>query len=144
MPLIDVSLVLRDPNLIDSLWIHRRTEVVNNFGISTTTTELLSAYGIAYPATDNDLKRFPDLQIQGKSIVVITQFMLRGESQLQGSEFQPDVVVWNGNNFVVKALEDYSLYGRGFVFAICASMDLVDAYPIPQNDGGFGVGTLGS
>lgn len=133
MPLLDMSTVLDDPNIIDTFAVLRRTEVVNNFGVSAVTAvSTPGVYGVVYPSNENDLKRFPDLQVQAKALTVITRFALRGESEASGSEFQPDVVVWNGDNFVVRALEDWSNYASGFILAICTSIDLVDQPPTTE------------
>jgi hypothetical protein len=145
MPMLDFSRVLTNPTLIDSFSVIRRTEVVNDYGLSTVTPQTLSGlYGVVYPSNENDLKRFPDLEIQSKALTVITQFALRGESQCQGTEFQPDLVVWGGDNFLVRELEDWSRYGPGFILAICTSIDNVDQYAIPVGDGGLGVGDMGN
>jgi hypothetical protein len=131
MPMLDFSEVLTDPMLLDSFSVTRRQETVNNLGLSTITpTPIAGLSGIVFPSDENDLKRFPDLQLQAKCITVITSFALRGESQASGSEFQPDVVVWNGDNFLVRHIEDFSNYAAGFIKAICTSIDLVDQPPV--------------
>lgn len=133
MPLLDMSIVLNDPQLIDSFSVIRRTETVNNFGVSTIASVTIpDLYGPIYPSNENDLARFPDLQVQTKAITVITRFALRGEAETSGTEFQPDVVVWGGDNFVVRRIEDWSKYALGFIMAICTSIDLVDQPPVTE------------
>jgi hypothetical protein len=111
----------------------RRTQTVNDLGVaSTTTVPTPSVPGVVYPSNENDLKRFPDLQIQSKAITVVCQFALRGESEVAGTEFQPDVIVWSNDNYVVRALDDWSQYAAGFILAICTSIDLVDSPPTTE------------
>ena len=37
----------------------------------------------------------------GKTITVITRFALRGDSETAGTDYAPDIVHWQGDNFVV-------------------------------------------
>ena len=130
MPLIDMSDVLTDPMFLDSFTVNRRTQSVDNTGYGSTSAQAFPGVnGVVYPSEENELRRYPDLSIQSKSLTVITQLALRGESETAGTEFQPDIVVWNGDNFLVRKLEDYSNYAAGFILAICTSIDLVDQPP---------------
>jgi hypothetical protein len=133
MPMMDLSEVLTDPMLLDSFAVNRRTQTVDDFGIASTSTQPFAGlYGVIYPSEENELKRLPDLQIQSKAITVITMFALRGESEAASTEYAPDVVVWNGDNFLVRKVEDYSNFAAGFIFAICTSTDLVDQPPATE------------
>lgn len=135
MPLLDLSRVLVNPLLTDTFTVNRRTQAVNNYGeASTTTVATPDVGGVVFPSDENDLRRLPDMDVQAKAITVITTFALRGESETGSGggevQFKPDVVVWNGNNFIVRVVEDYSNYGAGFIRAICSSMDRVDQPPV--------------
>lgn len=136
MPMLDVSAVLTSPMLMDTFLVNRRTQTVNNFGIASTTIQPFPGlFGVVYPSNENELKRLPDLQVQEKAITVITRFALRGEAETSANpavSFQPDIVVWGGDNFVVRKIEDWSQYGPGFILAICTSIDLVDAPPVTE------------
>jgi len=37
--------------------------------------------------------------------------------------------VWNGDNYEVRSLSDFSNYGAGFTQADCVSVDLLDLPP---------------
>src|SRR5580698_10692341 len=130
MPLLDLSSVLTSPMLWDTFTVNRRIQTVNNFGIATVAVQAIAGlFGVVYPSNENELKRYPDLQVQDKAITVITRFALRGETETTADpsvSYQPDIVVWGSNNFVVRKVEDWSQYGPGFLLAICTSMDLVD------------------
>ena len=130
MPMINLFPVLTNSYNLDTFSVVRRQETVSNFGISTvTSTTIAGQYGVVKPSNENDLKRLPDTDIFEKAITVITMFPLRGESETAGSEFKPDLVVWNGDNFMVREVLDYSNYAMGFVKAICTSIDRVDQPP---------------
>jgi hypothetical protein len=120
--------------LTDTFTVNRRTQTVNNSGYASTTVQAFPGIvGVVYPSDDNELKRYPDLQIQGDTVSVITTFALRGESVVSGNpeiSFQPDLVVWNGSNYVVRVVNDFGNFGGGFIFAICTSITLVDQPPV--------------
>lgn len=86
--------------------------------------------GSITPTGDNSLVREEAYEAQLESILVITPFRLRGPSKdNQGNSFQPDIVLWNGNSFVVRTLKDWTSYGAGQVEAECISVDLVQLAP---------------
>lgn len=136
MPMMDMSSALTNPITMDQFSANRRTQSVDNFGISSTANVISTPlYGVVYPSNENDLKRLPDTQVQSKAITVITRFALRGESHTSGSEFQPDIVVWplvNGNSYLVRDVLDWSQYAAGFINAICTSINLVDQPPTTE------------
>jgi hypothetical protein len=148
-PMLDVSIAVCSAYLADSFSVLRRTQTVNNFGVASVTPQTITpVYGVVAPSNENDLSRFPDLEVQSKAITVITSFALRGEAETggtsfgaglfnaggygEGVEFQPDIVVWNGDNYVVRALDDWSQYADGFSRAICTSINLVDQPPTTE------------
>lgn len=132
-PLINVSAAITSPMLADQFVVLRRTQTVGTNGrVSFTVAAPQNACGTIYPSNKNDLERFPNLQVMGKTITIITRFALRGESQATGTDYAPDIVQWHGDNFLVVGLEDWSSYAPGFVFAICQSMDLKDVPPTTE------------
>jgi hypothetical protein len=133
MPLINQSVALTNPMSMDQFAVVRRQQVVGNNGRATfNTTNVPNLSGVVYPSTKNDLERFPNFQVAGKTITVITRYALRSESEASGTDFAPDIVQWHGDNFLVKELEDWSAYGPGFVLAICSSTDLKDVPPTTE------------
>lgn len=129
MAMLDVSAALSNPYTLDSFSVLRRKQVVNNFGqVKTNVERTDNVLGVVFPEGLNDLARRAEAQTNTKSIVIITRFGLRGESEtVDGCEFQPDIVKWNGSNFLVVRLEDYSRYARGYIKATATSMDIVDS-----------------
>lgn|ERR1019366_1739770 len=130
MPLIDVSDVLLDPMIAgEAFLVVRRLEVVNSFGESVVTMQSFAATGSIIPTGNNSLVREEAYQIQAKTIRVVTAFPLRGVSKDSTGTYQPDIVMWNNDSFIVKSLNDYTSYGVGLVEAECSSIDPVDAPP---------------
>ena len=132
-PLINVSPALTSPMLTDQFAVIRRQQVVGNNGrVSYTSTNVPNLCGTVYPSNKNDLERFPNFQVTGKTITVITRYALRSESEVAGTDYAPDIVQWHGSTFVVAAIEDWGSYGPGFVFALCSSMTLKDSPPTTE------------
>jgi hypothetical protein len=134
-PMVDVSRVLTNPRFLDSFDVYRRQQIVNNFGETKVSVQIVSGVrGVVYPASLNELNRRPESQMATKSIEVITRFAIRGESQtIDKIEFQPDILHWNGDSYLVVHVEDYSNYARGFVKVTCNSIDLVDLPTGPKD-----------
>jgi hypothetical protein len=124
---------------LESFTVLRRREDVDDYGRSQITTTTTLAVGSITPSGDNTLNRTDDFQTQGNTITVITAFMLHGPSKdADGAKYQPDIVLWNGSNYIVHMLNDYVSSGSGMVVAECTSVDLVDGCadvtPLPPSD----------
>lgn len=131
MPTLDVSDLLDDPDIAgDTFEVIRRIETVTQQG-RTGITEVSQGMqvGAVYPTGSNSLSRQDAFQNGAKSISVVTTFRLRMAAQEGGVQFQPDIVVWEGDRYIVRELDDYSNYGAGFVRAGCTSIDFIDAPP---------------
>lgn len=131
MPLIDVTDVLLDPEIAgETFRVIRRQETVNSLGRSVHTLIRYWATGSVTPTGDNSLIREVAFQTQNKTIKVITTFELRGEGKDRaGNHYQPDIVVWNHDAFLVKTINDWSRYGAGMIEADCMSQDFADIGP---------------
>ena len=128
MPLLDVSDILSDPMIGgEVLTIQRRAETVDQKGRSQVApiTVTPAPVGNVQPASGGVLVRNAAGQYLPKVIEVFTVFRLRSESPA----FQPDTVIWNGNPYVVKLVDDWSRYGAGYIRAECEAMDMVDNPP---------------
>lgn len=137
MPQIDVTDVLTDPMVAGEMFtVIRREEVINNFGESVLAPKTITkdAYGnfingSISPTGDNSIAREDAYQTQSKGIKVITSFRLRGPSKVGVKSYQPDIVVWAGNNFEVRSLNDYTSFGVGMIEADCVGIDYIDKAP---------------
>lgn len=140
MPDIDVSDLLLDGDIAgESFTVIRRQETVGNNGVTAIAQTNLSAVGSISPTGDNSLVRAEAFQTQANTIKVITNFRLRGPSKDgAGNSFQPDIIQWNGNHFVVRVINEWTSYGAGFVEVECSSIDFIDLAPgeAPAGEGG--------
>lgn len=125
MPDLDVSDLLLDPDFCEPLSIYRRPVTMVK-GRQQIASQLVQPFpvGVVF-SISGELMRATDQQNLPTTIVVHTPFRLRGPAK----GFQADIVNWNGDNFVVRAVDNYSHYGAGFVAAICSSEDMIDNAP---------------
>lgn len=124
MPTLDVSEAF-DQSFMDSFTVVRRVETINQYGRVNWTPTQFTATGVVVATSPNDLQRLPEMQYMNKSISIYTQWQLQGPSP----GHQPDEIIWHGSQYLVRALDDYSGYGRGFIMVICVSIDAVDPAP---------------
>jgi galactose-6-phosphate isomerase len=125
MPLLDVNIVLSSPMLMDSFTVTRRQSGVGTDGRTTISASTTTQTGVVQTSGENSQDRPKEYATGRKSILVITQYRLRQQSQ--GS--LPDLVGWRGDFYLVQMVEDFTNFGRGFVQAYATSEDLQDAAP---------------
>jgi len=83
--------------------------------------------GIICAASPNDLNRLAEIDFSTKYLSIVTKFRL----QMTSPGYKPDLVLTNGDYFIVKTVEDYARYGPGWVQSIAASIDYQDQPPSP-------------
>ena len=136
MAQIDVGDITLDPYLAGNHFIVlRRQDMVNIYGESVTTDVPLPGVGAVYPSGENSLLREEAFETQGNTITVVTRFALRGPSKDQGHSaqvFQPDVVLWEGNHYQVRIVNNYNQFGAGWVEAECIAVDYALTEITPQ------------
>lgn len=139
MPMLNPAVdVLGDPNLLDTFSVIRRQETVNTSGESVQTPQTFTGvYGVVKVKGDNDLERTTDGEREKKGIYVVTMFALRGAA-LDGAQqsWQPDLIVWHGNQYTVRTVRDWGGYGIGYTAAECDQVE-VQSMP-PQVNSGLG------
>lgn len=128
MPLLDVNDAFDPLMMEDQLAVERRVSTIDNHGRVVSTTTVIPFAGVVAATSPDDLVRIPEQEMMNKSITVITPFRLQGPTPSS----EGDVVQWGGSRFIVRALDDFSHYGAGFVQAICASMESEDPAPEPS------------
>ena len=126
-----------DPSFIDSFTVICRAQRVSQFGRVQMVEQRFTGYGVVVASSPNDLQRVPEMQYANKSISIYTQWKLQGPAP----NMQPDEVVWHGSQFLVRALDDYSGYGRGWIMVICLSIDAVDPAPYLPDPVGAPIGS---
>lgn len=125
MPLLDVSDVLLDPMFAEmfGLQVLRRSETINGFGESVVSAEELNPQGVVTAGSAKPFDRFADGQVMPNTITVHS-YAFRMIGPAVG--YQPDIIVWQGSQYVVTKSYDYSLFGAGFTAADCEAMNYQD------------------
>lgn len=119
MPLLDVTEVLFDPDFADTLVCIRQTQTVDDDGIATNVTQSMPFIGVVTADRGKELARLAAGSHVSGSILVHTAFRLTNGGPAGRDS---DHIVWNGDEYIVKSIDDYSTYGMGF---LCASCDLL-------------------
>jgi hypothetical protein len=127
MPWLDVNELLLDPMLAgETVTVTRRQDVIGANGRTTPSTTTFPIIASVQPTSSNSLVREEAYQSKTKSIKVITATPLYGPEQAAGTNYQPDLITWHGDSFIVRAIDDFSNFGGGMISAECTSIDLVD------------------
>lgn len=126
MPTLDVTEVLTDPLFAETLTVQRRSITMLDNGRQQLNTTTFNPIGVVTSEASADLVRRDAGEYRPHQIRVHTKFRLRGPSP----DYQPDVVVWNGDPHVIVQLHDYSHFGAGYISALCESMSGTDQPPV--------------
>ena len=122
MATLDVSDVLLCPEFTDEYYIQRNTETINDKGRSVTTPAKTKSFGVVTMASGRDLQRLTDYEVLERVIKITTKTRL--QSEVNGA--QPDIIIWRGDNYVVKDIKLYPQFGQGFYSVLAASINLTD------------------
>lgn len=133
MPLLDMSDVLIDPDLLDtSLVCHRQiqTRDADNFHVNTPQDFPFS--GIVTVDRSLEAKRMAAGQNINGAILIVTQFRLtQGQAQTDiNQSLDTDIVTYSGRDYRVTFVDPYTRYGTGFVQAHCELLDFDGGSPI--------------
>lgn len=120
MPLLDVTDVLFDPDFADQMCCIRSLERVDNDGIAQFAPRSTGFIGVVTSDKGDVLDRTDAATRIVGTITVHTTFDLTEA----GEDTDADVVRWNGRDYLVSSVNDYSRFGRGFVAAICTLQPL--------------------
>lgn len=121
MPDLDVSDVLSDPLFADSAVVIRSSVGVGPQTGRTVTDEVQTAISVVVTSDKGrNLQRNPEAAISTGSIVVHSAFRFTEG----GNGVDADVLRWNGNDWTVVTVDDYSRYGAGFTVATCRLLKL--------------------
>jgi len=116
MALLDVTEVLLDPDFMDtSLSVLRIAQSVGNDGNSVNTPSTSPFAGVITSNTGEILYRLPEGERLADNIMIHTIFRLQDGQ----SGFTADIINWQGRQWTVSNVNDYSHFGRGFVAALC-------------------------
>ncbi|NTG00106.1 hypothetical protein G6L30_08230 [Agrobacterium rhizogenes] len=126
MPLLDVTEILSDPDFADTITVTRSVEAGFDHGRPQITMQTFTDIIAVVTAGQGDiLKYFPEMaNIQG-AILIHTTFRLTSASDTT----QADTVTWQGRDYQVTGLNDWSTFGAGFIMAVGTLKNFVEAAP---------------
>lgn len=128
MPSLDVNDAFC-VQFMDDILVNRIDEAIDDHGRVIRTSSQFATQAVVLPTSPNDLSRLPEEEYMLKSVTIYSPFRLQGPADLSGARQHPDEVLWHGSTFVVRVIDDYAGYGRGFVHAVAVSVDAVDPPP---------------
>jgi hypothetical protein len=115
MPYLDVTDVLVDPDFVDSSLTCKRSALsTDGTGLGQLSTTTIGFAGVVCSDRGLVLDRTAVGERAFGSISIITQFRLRDS----GTGATADIVQFNGREYTVTRVDDYSRFGRGFIQAI--------------------------
>lgn len=129
MAKINVTNITRDRFIAgDRFSVIRRRETINGFGESEKGHVVFDGVvGSVQPTGNNSLLREEAFQASAKTIKVITRFRLYSAQRDEaGFNYQPDLIYWGSNYYLVRILNDFTAFGAGFVEAECLSHQFDD------------------
>ena len=116
MPDLDISELFTDTDLAGMcISIIRTVRSVSQGGTTIETSNPLTAVGLIYPSSAQELSVLSDEDRVGAFISVVSTFRF---VPLTTSN-SPDIVVWENANYRVMNTTDYRQYGVGMVVAVC-------------------------
>lgn len=118
--MINVSRVVNDPRFTQPITRIQRTEVLNAYGETTTVNTTTTIQATVTSPSKTGIMRFADAQTYADTIQITTFSNLNGPAI--GS--QPDLIVWQGQTFIVAIVNDYCTFG--YTRATCKLTDLQD------------------
>lgn len=123
MASFDVSRILENPAWQDrTLTVTRTTQTIGTNGLAVNTLAVSPFAGIVTAkGTSRKLKREDAGSRISGSIQIYTLFALT-DGKSSGTD--ADIVSWNGRQYTVSEIEDWSTYGQGFVVATCDLLPL--------------------
>lgn len=126
MPLLDVTEILSDPDFADTITVTRSIQSGFDHGRPIVTTQtFLNVTAVVTAGQGDILKYFPEMaNIQG-AILIHTTFLLTSASETT----QADIVTWQGRDYQVTGLNDWSTFGAGFIMAVGTLKNFVEAAP---------------
>lgn len=130
MPYIDVTDVLVSLDIAcQEFYVLRRRETVNEHGESVKDVETIGPLtGACQPLGDNSMVREEAYTTQNNGLSVWSTFRMYSTSRTNdGTTYQPDLILYDGNTYLVKTLNDWTAWGAGFTQADCIAFAYVPA-----------------
>lgn len=115
---------------IESFFVLRRQETVDNTGQSQISVIRIPATGSIAPSGDKTLNRDENYQTQINKITIITTFKFRAPTEdARARNYQSDIVEWNGEHYLIMTLNEFIGSSESMTIADLESVDLTDLPP---------------
>jgi hypothetical protein len=125
MARLNVNRAIVSRYFAEQFQVIRRVETVGADGMAVLTPQAtVTATGVVNMASPSQLQRIPESEQMQRTLSIVTGMRLTGAAP----GLQPDIVVWNGGNYIVQDVQPYVNYGPGFVEVLAGSND----YQVPQ------------
>ncbi|MWK54681.1 hypothetical protein GO594_01705 [Pseudomonas otitidis] len=122
MAQLDVTDILLDPDFMDTGLVCKRfTQDIGDNGRASNTATSTTFAGVVTSDKGDILERLAGGERKKGSITIHTLFRLQAGN---GPDQIADVVTWQGKDYTVANVNDYSHFGRGFVAASCDLLPL--------------------
>lgn len=122
MAWLDVSEILLDPDFMDTgLTCKRSIQDIGDNGRATNTVASIPFAGVVTSDKGDLLERVVTGERVTGSITIHTPFALTDGA---GDSSISDIVTWQGRDYTVSNVNNYSHFGRGFVAATCDLLPL--------------------
>ncbi len=118
-PLIDVSDILLDTDFVSNLNLIHRTEVVNSYGKTELTEDLVQTVGSVQPLPQKDIMRLPEAM----RIKDVRGFWIKAPILSDGTAQYPDIISFGGKRFEVISVEPWLNWGGGWNKGICVQAE---------------------
>ena len=115
MALLDVTDLLTDPDFSSTFDILRSTETVDQHGIASRVEQTISLSGVIEAGSGQTIVMLDDGTRISDSLTLWCEFPLWASFENRPA----DIVLWKGQRYVVKSVEDWTNFGRGYVKATC-------------------------
>lgn len=115
---LDMSDVLLDPDLTQSIPVSRATETVDSKGRASVATRALTVQGVVHPATEEQLQRLAEGDRSNETIAIYTATPLTAGDDTHA----PDTVTWKGCTYKVKSVMDWTDFGYCEALAVSDTM----------------------
>ncbi len=123
MPVSNASRVLRRPRFAQRVTVIRRSQTVGDDGRGVITETTLTPIGVITAGSVQPLVQVEDSTHARNNITVHCVERLLDPT----AGHQPDIILYQGNRYVVTKTYDWSTYGAGFYAAEADLQDLVSA-----------------
>ena len=138
MPTLDLTEVLLAAEFQDTFTLTSGTRTINSNGVAIDDpTTVSTEVGVIIPDASS-LNRQPDGSRVSSAIDIYTQVMLTEGYTIREAQSQnADIITWNGRDYVVEDVTDFSNFGQGFVHANAVLINLSSSTE-SQGDAGNG------